>query len=70
MYEKIANALGLSLIVGIYGLFFYGILYHSILSTFGKVVVIWFFTTRFCFNIFYRVVLLKIKCCSVAYDES
>lgn len=40
MYEKIANALGLSLIVGIYGLFFYGILYHSILSTFGKVVVI------------------------------
>lgn len=59
MYEKIANALGLSLIVGIYGLFFYGILYHSILSTFGKVVVIWFFTTLTLFAIFHTAALKR-----------
>lgn len=59
MYEKIANALGLSLIVGIYGLFFYGILYHSILSMFGKVVVIWFFTTLNLFTIFHTAALKK-----------
>lgn len=59
MYEKIANALGLSLIVGIYGLFFYGILYHSILSTFGKVVVIWFFTALTLFAIFHTAALKK-----------
>lgn len=59
MYEKIANGLGLSLIVGIYGLFFYGILYHSILNTFGKVVVIWFFTALTLFVIFHTIGLKK-----------
>lgn len=59
MYEKISNVLGLSLIIGIYGLFFYGILYHSILSTFGKVVVIWFFTTLTLFVIFHTISLKK-----------
>lgn len=59
MYEKISNVLGLSLITGIYGLFFYGILYHSILSTFGKVVVIWFFTTLTLFVIFHTISLKK-----------
>lgn len=59
MYEKISNVLGLSLIIGVYGLFFYGILYHSILSTFGKVVVIWFFTTLTLFVIFHTISLKK-----------
>jgi hypothetical protein len=59
MYEKISNVLGLSLVIGIYGLFFYGILYHSILSTFGKVVVIWFFTTLTLFVIFHTISLKK-----------
>lgn len=59
MYEKIASALGLSLVVGLYGLFFYGILYHSILNTFGKVVVIWFFTTLTLFAIFHMISLKK-----------
>lgn len=59
MYEKIASALGLSLIAGVYGLFFYGILYHSILSTFGKVVVIWFWSTLTIFAIFHMISLKK-----------
>lgn len=52
MYEKITAALGLSLVVGLYGLFFYGILYHSVFGIFGKAVVIWFFTTLTLFTIF------------------
>lgn len=52
MYEKITAALGLSLIVGLYGLFFYGILYHSVFGTFGKAVVIWFLSTLTLFAIF------------------
>nr|DAP30407.1 MAG TPA: hypothetical protein [Caudoviricetes sp.] len=59
MYEKISNFLGLMLIIGIYGLFFYGILYHSILSAFGKAVVIWFFTALTLFVIFHTISLKK-----------
>ena len=44
MYEKIALALGLLLIAGVYGLLFYGILFHSVLSRVGKAIFIWFFT--------------------------
>lgn len=59
MYGKLAAFFGFSLIGGIYGLFFYGILYHSILSTFGKVVVIWFWSTLTLFAIFHTAYLKK-----------
>lgn len=59
MYGKLAAFFGFSLIAGIYGLFFYGILYHSILSTFGKVVVIWFWSTLTLFAIFHTAYLKK-----------
>lgn len=59
MYGKLAAFFGFLLIVGIYGLFFYGILYHSILNTFGKVVVIWFWSTLTLFAIFHTAHLKK-----------
>lgn len=45
MYRNIAGWLGVSLILGMYGLLVYGILFHSVFGIFGKVVAIWFFTT-------------------------
>lgn len=45
MYHNIAGWLGVSLILGMYGLLVYGILFYSVFGIFGKVVAIWFFTT-------------------------
>lgn len=45
MYRNIAGWLGVSLILGMYGLLVYGIESHSVFGIFGKGVAIWFFTT-------------------------
>mgnify|MGYP000229673033 CR=1 FL=1 len=45
MYRDIAGWLGVSLILGMYGLLVYAILFHSVFGIFGKVVAVWFFTT-------------------------